>query len=141
MKTEKVPKKFEKKIFSKVDFNINPGYDKPTKTEKATVKASYEYAMARTYPCYMTLHFAYHEFLRGLPPLVVEYRVSEDKKTARRIVLEVPRAGLQGRRAVRKPGSQIFEGDEGPVDGWVQLLKPGAAPKIWYCTPKNKSDL
>ena len=55
---------------AKVDFNINPGYKKPTATVtdfSLKTGAKFEYTMARSYPCFITVHFK-KEW--GLPQVV-----------------------------------------------------------------------
>lgn len=73
----------------KVDFNINPGYSKPTATSKEqndkALGFTFEYAMARAYPCYMTVHFRPE---LSLPKLVIEYCVSDEPKTSRRVLIQ-----------------------------------------------------
>ena len=80
----------------KVDFNINPGYSKPTSTAKEPTDKSlgftFEYAMARAYPCHMTVHFKSD---LGLPKLVIEHFVRDEAKTSRRVLVQ--RFGLDGR--------------------------------------------
>merc|ERR1712100_730038 len=75
---------------AKVEFNINPGYTKPTAVvmDPDKVKgALFEYAMARSFPCHITVHFR-KEW--GLPQVLLEYKVMPQAKTSRRVVVEVP---------------------------------------------------
>ena len=73
----------------KVEFNINPGYSKPTATSKEqndkSLGFTFEYAMARAYPCYITVHFRPE---LSLPKLVIEYYVSDEPKTSRRMLIQ-----------------------------------------------------
>ena len=88
----------KEQLVEKVDFNINPDYAKPTATVRASdlplasrgaagtprarggsPRFEFEYAMARTFPCVMTVHF--HRALR-LPPVRIDYRVSHDPRLA-----------------------------------------------------------
>jgi len=77
-----------KTLVSRVDFNINPGYSKPTATAKEPNNKSlgftFEYAMARTYPCFMTAHFCGEVGLQ----LSIQYQVQEVAKVARRVIIE-----------------------------------------------------
>ena len=86
----------EKGSVLKVDFNINPGYAKPTSTAKEPnnkLGFTFEYAMARAYPCHMTVHFKPE---LGLPKLVIEHYVRDEAKTCRRILLQL--RGMQSLR-------------------------------------------
>ena len=80
----------DKGSVAKVDFNINPGYSKPTASLKEsndkTLGFTFEYAMARAYPCHMTIHFKSE---LGLPKLVIEHYVQDEPKTTRRILLQL----------------------------------------------------
>lgn len=92
----------------RVDFNINPGYDKPTAAvstrplnsshddgafDKKTNTFSFEYAMAREFPCWMTVVFDVgkgSDTLIGQRRLVIPYRVqSLTSCFRRRIVIQV----------------------------------------------------
>jgi len=90
----------------RVDFNINPGYDKPTATastgplsssngssafDKKTKTFSFEYAMAREFPCWMTVVFDGDKGLMGWKRLVIPYQVqSWSGCFGRRIVIQLP---------------------------------------------------
>jgi len=105
----------------KVDFNINPGFSKPTSTVNepdAKSGATFEYAMARSYPCAITVHFAKE---LCLPQVVIGYYVQDAHRTARRIIVEFPRGGLSDRRL----GQVRFDGDP-PRNGWVRCAAGGA---------------
>jgi len=119
-KTEHLPKDMSNAV-AKVDFNINPGFSKPTASVKdpsSKTGALFEYAMARSYPNVMTVHF--HKDL-GLPQLVIRYYVQDAKSTSRRIVVELPRGGMKRRRG----GSVEFHADP-PRSGWVRFADGGS---------------
>eukprot|EP00928_Gymnodinium_smaydae_P029107 TRINITY_DN22014_c0_g1_i1.p1 TRINITY_DN22014_c0_g1~~TRINITY_DN22014_c0_g1_i1.p1 ORF type:complete len:1108 (+),score=144.32 TRINITY_DN22014_c0_g1_i1:47-3370(+) len=116
-----------KSPLAKVDFNINPGYAKPTATvasPDAKTGAQFEYTMARSYPCFITVHFK-KEW--GLPELTIEYYVQDEPKTSRRIVLDMPTSQLGGKR----PGQATFKAYDVIRNGWVQCIS-GQAPKVEY---------
>jgi len=110
-----------KSAVARVDFNINPSYNKPTASAKEPndkrLGFTYEYSMARRYPCVMTVHF-----LSGLdlPKLQINYEVVEAPKLARRIIVEVPAEREQNYRL----GVVVFEAgaheDVPPRNGWVR---------------------
>lgn len=89
----------EKGSVLKVDFNINPGYAKPTATAKEpndkSLGFAFEYAMARAYPCHMTVHFKPE---LGLPKLIIEHYVRDEPKTSRRILIQLLGSGTAGQR-------------------------------------------
>eukprot|EP00927_Polykrikos_kofoidii_P017135 TRINITY_DN17776_c1_g1_i1.p1 TRINITY_DN17776_c1_g1~~TRINITY_DN17776_c1_g1_i1.p1 ORF type:complete len:1160 (-),score=176.85 TRINITY_DN17776_c1_g1_i1:286-3390(-) len=104
-----------KNPIAKVDFNINPGYSKPTSTvtnPAPKTGALFEYAMARSYPCFITVSFK-KEW--GLPEVCIEFVVQDEPKTTRRIVVEMPTNALGGRR----PGLATFDAKE-PRNGWIR---------------------
>lgn len=110
----------------KVDFNINPGYSKPTATVKepsASAGAQFEYTMARNYPCFISVHFRKE---LGLPQIDVEYVVQDKKTTKRRIVVEMPAAGL----STRRPGQVSFKAYP-PRSGTVRCAA-GQAAEVSY---------
>jgi hypothetical protein len=115
---------------AKVDFNINPGYKKPTATVtdfSLKTGAKFEYTMARSYPCFITVHFK-KEW--GLPQVDIQYVVQDDPKTSRRIVVDMPVAALGSKR----PGQVSVE----PRNGWIQCVA-GQQPVVQYigaCTLK-----
>ena len=104
-----------------VSFNINPGYDKPTAVLKAPNGSggvwSFEYAMARPYPCEMTVHF---QPQMGLPPLTIEYYVQQERKFMRRVAIELPAAAAKPRRAVGKGKGRgiVLEEEHCTSSGW-----------------------
>lgn len=108
---------------TRVDFNINPGYHKPTASVKEVKNKSmgftFEYAMGRCYPCVMTIHFD-----RGLPKLVIRYYV-QDNPTARRVILEIAQPPPQ-----RNNREIAFEADV-PRNGWIRNFE-GPSPHIEY---------
>jgi len=88
---------------SKVDFNINPGYTKPTRivtSPNVDKKWAFEYSMGRAFPCHMTVHFAGGGAGRlgvNFPKLILPYCVSDEKVFTRRLVVDVPRGKPQTR--------------------------------------------
>lgn len=106
---------------TRVDFNINPGFSKPTASAKEPndkkLGFTFEYSMARSYPCVMTVHFSSD---LGLPKLQINYCVIEASKVDRRIIIEMPAEG----KAKSRPGLVVFEaGSEEDVparNGWVR---------------------
>jgi len=109
-------KKLERPIM-KVEFNINPGYNKPTSTCTQPVKHLYtfEYTMARAYPCVMTVHFRKE---LALPPVEIDFEVQDQPKVARRVVVQTTVQQLgQG----RPPKKVAFPGDP-PRNGFVRLV-------------------
>ena len=103
----------EKGSVLKVDFNINPGYAKPTSTAKEPnnkLGFTFEYAMARAYPCHMTVHFKPE---LGLPKLVIEHYVRDEAKTCRRILLQ-----LRGMQSLRH--AVDFKGRVGRQHVWMR---------------------
>lgn len=106
------------KVLAKVDFNINPGFDKPTSTTQSPdnkAGGSFEYAMARAYPCHMTVNFAKE---LNLPKLSIPYWVQDKRKTSRRIIMEFPKGGL------RRPAEAVFNAQQ-PQNGWVRCGQNG----------------
>merc|ERR1711904_720990 len=95
-----------KDAVARVDFNINPGFSKPTSSAKEpndkSLGFTYEYSMARTYPCVMTVHFSSG---LGLPKLQINYEVVAASKVARRIIVEMPTKC----EAKSRPGVVVFE--------------------------------
>ena len=114
-----------------VSFNINPGYDKPTAVLKAPNGSggvwSFEYAMARPYPCEMTVQF---QPQMGLPPLTIEYYVQQERKFMRRVAIELPAASAKPRRAVGKgKGGIVLEEEHCTSSGW--FLAGGGGSWRW----------
>ena len=99
---------------SKVDFNINPHYSKPTATvkEMSEVGFGFEYTFSRSYPCVMTVHFEDNV----LPKLKINYRVQAAPQTRHRIIIQVSKTFS----VARKSDVIIFEG-EPPQDGWIRF--------------------
>eukprot|EP00746_Dinoflagellata_sp_MGD_P010397 gnl/MRDRNA2_/MRDRNA2_121442_c0_seq1.p1 gnl/MRDRNA2_/MRDRNA2_121442_c0~~gnl/MRDRNA2_/MRDRNA2_121442_c0_seq1.p1 ORF type:complete len:1077 (-),score=162.84 gnl/MRDRNA2_/MRDRNA2_121442_c0_seq1:201-3431(-) len=110
-----------KNAVARVDFNINPSYSKPTATTKdpndKRLGFAFEYSMARTYPCVMTVHFLSS---LNIPKLQINYEVVEAPKVARRIIVEVPAERETNSRA----GIVVFEAgaqeDVLPRNGWIR---------------------
>eukprot|EP00913_Durusdinium_trenchii_P012068 g11336.t1 len=98
----------EKGSVLKVDFNINPGYAKPTATAKEpndkSLGFAFEYAMARAYPCHMTVHFKPE---LGLPKLIIEHYVRDEPKTSRRILIQLPQPRMPPAGAPRVTEKQV----------------------------------
>mmetsp|Transcript_45883 Transcript_45883/g.109262 ORF Transcript_45883/g.109262 Transcript_45883/m.109262 type:complete len:1009 (-) Transcript_45883:195-3221(-) len=112
-----------KNSISRVDFNINPDYSKPTAMVKEITKLGYsfEYAMARPYPCVITVHFIKEVAMT----LTVNYIVQAVDRFARRIVLELP-AGPRSTKiepVVALPWSDA----QAPRNVWVRARSNGAA--------------
>ena len=82
-------------VVSKVEFNINPRYDKATATvskASATSRArrfQFEYSMVRPFPCLMTCHFED----RQLPPIRIRHFMQDDELFERHMVIQVPLCG------------------------------------------------
>uniref|UniRef100_A0A7S4SS63 Kinesin-like protein n=1 Tax=Alexandrium monilatum TaxID=311494 RepID=A0A7S4SS63_9DINO len=113
--------KVAKAPIAKVDFNINPGFGKPTASVSnpdAKAGAKFEYAMARSYPCFVTVHFAKE---LGLPLISIQYVVQDLRTVSRRIIVQFPRGGLSDRR----PGEVTFDAGP-PRNGWIQCASGGA---------------
>lgn len=111
---------------AKVDFNINPGYAKPTATvSNPDVKtgALFEYTMGRSYPCFVTVHFR-PEW--GLPQVTIEYVVQDEAMTKRRIVVDMPTTAL----GCKRPGQATFDGCP-PRNGWIRCAA-GISPLVLY---------
>jgi len=95
----------------KVEFNINPGYNKPTAvvnkndTKKENVYR-FEYAMARTFPCFITIFFEN----TPMPNILIPYVVQKDKCFRRRIVVQT-RPFQEGRmeRPSRRSNKSVLE--------------------------------
>jgi len=108
---------------SKVDFNINPGYGKPTATVNepdAKAGAVFEYSMARSFPCFITVHFRSE---LNLPSINIRYCVQDLPKTARRIIVDLPASGS----AARRPKPVDFDA-EPPCNGWISCGR--GAPEV-----------
>lgn len=128
-------------IISRVEFNINPSYDRPTfVAREADTKGPkkgqyvYDYAMARTFPCVITVHF---KDKVGLPPIELGWCVqdwnedtdvgrqskSEGKPFSekRRIIIQLPTGGLQKRRSTKK----LEYAADPPLDGWLRFNNEG----------------
>lgn len=115
-----------KSVITKVEFNINPGFNKPTAiVTEATKKNgfSFEYAMARSYPCYMTVYF---QGDLSLPRLQIEFEVQEVSRLSRRIVVQFP-----GSKCLFRPADRpiIFDADP-PRNGWLRCA--GRKAEIEY---------
>jgi len=119
-----------KGVVAQVDFNINPGFNKPTSSLRETnsqkLGFAFEYAMARPYPCIMTIHFKKE---LCLPKVIVNFKVQEEAHVARRIIVEflkqAPRNGSGdaggrpgGYGICRQKEAVVFDADP-PRSGWV----------------------
>ena len=123
---------------ARVDFNINPGYDRPTESvtePKRGGRFEFEYAMSRTFPCVTTVHFKPDI---GSPPLVLEYVVQRPEgaadgakpmRCARRVVLQLP--APKGAAGGAKPKPLKFAAHP-PRNGWVRLDQGGKKPEVSY---------
>eukprot|EP00397_Hematodinium_sp_SG-2012_P004277 GEMP01004288.1.p1 GENE.GEMP01004288.1~~GEMP01004288.1.p1 ORF type:complete len:1118 (+),score=289.91 GEMP01004288.1:86-3439(+) len=122
---------------ARVDFNINPGYSKPTASLNAAndkvLGFAFNYAMARGYPCVMTLHFE-----DGVVPDVrIDYHVQDVSSVKRRIIIEVPQPTQHtqhtvpgGARRAQK-GAVIFDASP-PRNGWLRFDAAVQAAHIDY---------
>jgi len=111
---------------AKVDFNINPGYNKPTasvREPEAKAGAVFEYSMGRRFPCYITVHFRTE---LNLPSIEIQYSVQDTSKTARRIIVDLPVSGS----TLRRPKQVDFEA-EPARNGWVNCHQ---VPEVTYMT-------
>ena len=131
----------ERSALSKVSFNINPGYKKPTATLAAPNgtrgRWSFDYAMARPYPCEITL-----QFKNGLPPLTLKYRVQDQTKFARRLAVELSLeskatggASLRRKPGVTRTGGMVLEEEHCTSSGW--FLKDTEASGGWGFRPAS----
>jgi len=124
----------EKGSVLKVDFNINPGYAKPTSTAKEPnnkLGFTFEYAMARAYPCHMTVHFKPE---LGLPKLVIEHYVRDEAKTCRRILLQLPNPRLPPSGAPRITEKEVAFDADPPENAWLTFQ---AGKSVLTTSPKN----
>lgn len=130
---------------ARVEFNINPSFAKPTAVQKRSndkkLGYSFNYAMTRSYPCIITIHFETLTIRKvtsetkvkvvKFPPLVIQYRVRNDI-TKRRIVLEIGCSAGEG-PGLGNLGDAAFMANENPRDGWVKYFV-GVGK---YCTIKS----
>ncbi|CAE7223635.1 kif4 [Symbiodinium sp. CCMP2592] len=120
---------------AKVDFNINPGYSKPTSTAKEPSDKSlgftFEYAMARAYPCHMTVHFKSD---LGLPKLVIEHYVRDEAKTSRRVLLQLPHPRLPPAGAPRITEKEVVFDADPPQNAWLCFQ---AGRSVLNTSPQN----
>lgn len=117
-----------------VSFNINPSYAKPTavalQPTDSTLGFSFRYAMARTFPCHMTIEWAPSAVSgAAFPPILVRYEV-RPSAYRRRVALMLPMSGVSMRRGGSRP--LIIEAEsesetccetgarEGSASGWVE---------------------
>eukprot|EP01052_Picozoa_sp_SAG31_P034153 SAG31_NODE_3950_length_3724_cov_3.097655_1_plen_936_part_00 len=116
----------EKTAIKKVSFNINPDYSKPTATLSAANGRgwTFEYAMARPYPCFVRIDWSHAV---GLPPLVLEYYVQDDKqKFCRRLAIELPESKVTAASKRRVQKEIVLEEENATCNGW--FLRDGG---IW----------
>ena len=144
-------------LISRVAFNINPGYDRPTfVATEADAKGStkgqytYDYAMARTFPCVTTVYFKDNV---GLPPIELDWDVQDwDENTdvgrqnksqgkpfseKRRVIIELPTSGFTSKRKLGKKFE--YEADP-PLDGWLRFNKQGKGSTS-YITPPAPAEV
>jgi hypothetical protein len=118
-----------KNLVARVDFNINPGYSKPTASVRepdARRGAVFEYSMARAFPCFITVHFRSE---LGLPKVEIQYYVQDSAKTARRIIVDSAASGS----TVRLPKQVDFQADPA-CNGWISCF---GTPEVTYL-PENE---
>lgn len=121
-------------LIKRVDFNINPGYAKPTarvSSPERGVGFALERALAFTYPCHATVHFA---DALALPPVTLEYYTQMEEPVATmRVAVRLPRsradAGGTSRPGAGKARPVVFDPRNG--EGWV-LLGDGDEPAARY---------
>lgn len=125
-------------LIAKVDFNINPRYEKPTETAKSSPFAL-ERTLNFTFPCFVTIHWA--ESL-GMAPLHVSYFTQmADKMRALRIVVELPRGGGGGvNRRASKSKRPAADYDAPRGDGWVRYNAGGMDAEVEYTAPEAARD-
>eukprot|EP00929_Paragymnodinium_shiwhaense_P120954 TRINITY_DN9303_c0_g1_i1.p1 TRINITY_DN9303_c0_g1~~TRINITY_DN9303_c0_g1_i1.p1 ORF type:complete len:1211 (+),score=127.57 TRINITY_DN9303_c0_g1_i1:324-3635(+) len=114
----------------KVDFNINPSYSKPTATAKDMkgLGFSFEYSMAREYPCFMTVHFRPNT---GIPKLSLNFWVQPDKNASKNIVIDISPDVTAGKSNTKEIQLDV----EPPQDVWIKF--PDGKPSLEY--PGNAS--
>ena len=99
----------------RVSFNINPSFDRPSETvdrpNDQKLGFAFEYAMAREYPCFMSVEFA-----EG-PPLTIEYWVRSPNDGSRRVARRLAIAPAS-RKAKRK--GLTVDATEGARSMWVE---------------------
>ena len=99
----------------RVSFNINPSFDRPSETVERPndqkLGFAFEYAMAREYPCFMSVEFA-----EG-PPLTIEYWVRSPNDGSRRVARRLAIAPAS-RKAKRK--GLTVDATEGARSMWVE---------------------
>lgn len=103
----------------KVSFNINPSFDRQTEVVEhandSHLGFTFEYAMARPYPCHLKVEFA-----KDVPPLTIEYRVRtlEDFQGmpcfSRRVAIDMP-IKLRGKRQT----PLVVNAEESPCSVWI----------------------
>jgi len=119
-------------LIDRVDFNINPGFAKPTATVRQAHSSSYtfEYTMARPFPCIVTVHW--HAALQ-LAPLQLNYCVTLEAELLRRVVVELPK--MAHRSSTRKLPPVVFDADP-PRNGWVHYH--ASTPRLVYLGPMGQ---
>ena len=127
----------DRAAIDRVSFNINPAYAKPTASLKACNCGggvfSFDYAMARAYPCYITVDFKPQV---GLPPLTIEYTVQEQRKFTRRLALQLPSQPASGgagggKRRVKSGGGMLLDGENCAASGWFLMAEGGMNEWRW----------
>jgi len=106
-------------VVARVGFNINPGFAKPTATvlKPPPKGASYCYAMARPFPCHISVAF---DKALALPALTLEYCV-QDAPMSRRVVVEFPRISGNGAPPRRSREKMVEVDADPPRNLWVTL--------------------
>lgn len=108
---------------TKVDFNINPDFARPTATHTSSngLKSAFVfgYTMARAFPCYMTVHFN----IASVPPLLIEY-YHQPANCRRRMVLELAKgvgdpSSSRKKAAPVKCDPHLGEDGDGPPRHWL----------------------
>ncbi|GAB5369704.1 hypothetical protein AAMO2058_001428300 [Amorphochlora amoebiformis] len=115
------------RCIKKVEWNINPGYDKPTASlSKPNSNSGYtlERTLTFSYPCFATVYFDEKIVFanskikppRPLPPLLIKYATHLKARHSYRIVVAIPPASSLPRRVPRGM-KMIFEPEFG--EGWL----------------------
>jgi len=125
-------------VLDKVDFNINPGYSKPTASQKSPnnkkLGFAFEYAMARPYPCFMTLHFA--PSLK-LPKVLLEFEVQEAPKLSRRLIIQSP--SERDEAGGWRPSDFVTVEAECPKNCWIRCSAGGKREAAVEYLPEQES--
>lgn len=116
----------KKDMLARVDFNINPGYAKPTasvtRANDDKLGFSFEYSMARPFPCEMTVHLAGDAGLQ----LRICYVVQAVDRISRRVVVQF----LKPKGSAKPSQVTFIDWDTELCNGWVR--KCGRQAEVEY---------